>query len=324
MVEDFYRDKRLLVTGASGFLASNLVEALRDTKCFIRRLSRGPRFSAVSGAASVEDMTGDIKDATVWEHALKDIDLVFHFAAQTSAYEAGNAPAADLAVNVLPVIHMLETCRKRDLRPAVLMAGTVTEAGIAQKLPVDEDLPDRPVTVYDIHKLTAELYLKYYVIQGAVRGTALRLANVYGPGPGRSGAGRGVLNSMIRKALSGETLTIYGHGNYIRDYVYIKDVVGAFLAAGAGMDRLSGRHFVIGAGKGHTVAGAVNMVARHVEKRCGRAVPVRFVDPPRSLSPIERRNFIADTTGFSTATGWTANTSLADGIDLTIDYFSRS
>ena len=321
--EEFYRDKSVLVTGSSGFLATNLVAALKDTRCHIRRLSRhGSHVMPVSGTSRVEDMFGDVASEEIWRNALESIDIVFHFAAQTNVYVANEAPSADLNANVLPILHMLETCRKADLHPAVLFSGTVTEAGISTRIPVDETHPDSPVTVYDLHKLMAENYLKYYVRQDIVQGAVLRLSNVYGPGPRSSGADRGVLNNMIRKALSGETLTIYGHGNYVRDYVYVGDVIGAFLAAGAGMELLSGHHYVIGSGRGDTVAEAVNMVARHVEAKFGHPVSVAHIDSPLALSPIEERDFIADTGKFSRDTGWTAATSLEKGIDLTIDYFS--
>ena len=323
MLIEFYKDKRLLVTGGSGFLATNLVEALKDTKCFIRRLSRGARFPVHAGAARIEDMRADIAEEATWEHALDGIDIVFHFAAQTGVSTANEDPVADFGANVLPMLRMLEACRKKNLHPVALFSGTVTEAGITDRIPVDENIPDNPVTVYDLHKLMAENYLKYYVRKGMVRGAGLRLSNVYGPGPRSSGANRGVLNGMIEKALEGRTLTIYGQGDYVRDYIYVRDVVGAFLAAGASIDRLNGRHYVIGSGTGHTIAETVRMVASRVERISGFPVAVMHVDLPDGMSPIERRNFVADTTHFSSRTGWMAGTSLAEGIDLTIDYFVR-
>jgi nucleoside-diphosphate-sugar epimerase len=275
------------------------------------------------GAARIEDMSADIAEEATWERALDGIDIVFHFAAQTGVSVANEDPVADFGANVLPMLRMLEACRKKNLHPVVLFSGTVTEAGITDRIPVDENVPDNPVTVYDLHKLMAENYLKYYVKQGMVRGAALRLANVYGPGPRSSGANRGVLNGMIEKALEGRALTIYGQGNYVRDYIYVRDVVGAFLAAGASIDRLNGRHYVIGSGTGHTIAETVRMVASRVERVSGSPVAVMHVDLPDEMSPIEQRNFVADTTHFSSRTGWMAGTSLAEGIDLTIDYFVR-
>jgi len=319
---DFYRDKSILLTGGSGFLASSLVEALADTKCHVRRLSRqGFSLSPAVGDVSIEDVRCDVTDMAIWDRVLEDIDIVFHFAAQTNVYTANEDPSADFTVNVLPMLNMLESCRKRGRRPAVLFAGTVTEAGMTPVIPVDENHRDHPVTVYDLHKLMAENYLKYYAGQGTVQGATLRMANVYGPGPQSSGAGRGLLNSMVRKALMGETLTVYGSGGYMRDYVYVKDVVEAFLAAGPAIAVLNGGHFIIGSGEGHSIDEAAKLVAERVKEKFGRVVPVIHVDPPSGLSPVEARNFVADTKAFSRATGWKASTPLREGIDLTIDYF---
>jgi nucleoside-diphosphate-sugar epimerase len=321
--ENFYRDKRVLVTGSTGYLASNLLGALRDTGCFIRRLSRsGSRFVPMPGKAVVEDLTGEMDEASTWRQAMDGIDMVFHFASQTSVYAANEDPLSDHRANVLPIVHMLETCRRTGQSAIVLYSGTVTEAGITSMLPVDETHEDAPVTVYDLHKLTAENYLKYYVRLGVVDGAVLRLSNVYGPGPESGGRERGVLNGMIRRALSGEPLTIYGDGNYMRDYIYVGDVVEAFLRAGAAISEVNGHHYVIGSGKGHTVSEAVHLVAEHVRQRSGRKVSVVHVTPPRSLSPIEKRHFVANSARFSAATGWSSGTPLSEGVDLTIDYYS--
>ena len=197
----------------------------------------------------------------------------------------------------------------------------MTEAGIPTRLPVDETHPDTPITIYDLHKLMAESYLKYYSGQGIIQGAILRLANIYGPGPKSSSADRGVLNVMVRKALNGEPLTVYGKGDYLRDYVYVEDVARAFLMAGANIEPVNSQHFVIGSGQGCTLAEAFNLVAERVALKAGQPVPVTHVEPPTPQSPIEARNFVADTTRFWQATGWKARVSLTEGIDRTIDVF---
>ncbi|MFN0085046.1 MAG: NAD-dependent epimerase/dehydratase family protein [Blastocatellia bacterium] len=225
----------------------------------------------------------------------------------------------------MPMVRLLEACRRRGRQPLVLHAGTVTQTGFSARLPVDETHPDNPMTVYDLHKQMAENYLKYYAGQGIVRGVALRLANVYGPGPGSSSAERGLLNIMVRRALAGEPLTIYGEGDYLRDFVYVDDVVDAFLMAGAGLDahpdRLNGRHFVVGSGRGSTIADSIRLVADRVARKTARRVPVIHVAPPKPPLPIEARDFVADPRGIAAATGWRARVSLAEGIDHTIEYY---
>jgi nucleoside-diphosphate-sugar epimerase len=315
--------KNILISGGAGYLAANLVALLKDIDCRITRLHRqGSRPEPVAGKARIIDAGGDLRDSGIWEKILPGVDIVFHFAAQTSTYAANEDPVADRLVNVLPMLHLLEACRRQGNRPTVCFASTVTIAGIPERLPVNESHTDHPLTIYDLHKLMAEQYLRWYAEQGFVRGVSLRLANVYGPGPRSSRADRGVLNQMIRRALAGEDLTVYGEGDQERDYVYVEDAARAFLAAALHSEALNGRYFVIGSGQGHTIAEAMNLVAARAAARTGKPVRVYHVEPPEDLSTIEQRHFVADTAQFHSATGWQPRYNLAQGIDLTLEAFS--
>ena len=321
--EAAFRGKGVLVTGGAGYLGSNLVSQLKDTDCRIIRLDRQEAcWEPVNGAAQVTDLYGDVRDPSVWEKSLEGIDVIFHFAAQTSAYTADADPVADQAINVMPLLHLLEACRWRGTCPTVCFSSTVTVAGIPEVLPVNETHPDHPLTVYDLHKQMAEQYLRWYAEQELVRGVTLRLANVYGPGPRSSRSDRGILNQMMRRALAGESLTVYGAGDQIRDYVYVEDVARAFLAAARHSEALNGRSFVIGSGRGHSIADAMGMIAGHAAERTGAKVVVQHVAAPDTLSPIEKRHFVADSHRFREATGWQAACTLAEGIDRTLEAFS--
>ena len=314
-----FTGKRVLITGASGYLATNLAHLLRNIRCTIIRLSRHSELPSVSGIAHTVDMNEDILDRSVWEQVLEKVDIVYHFAAQTSVYEANRNPLADLYSNVVPMLNLVETCRKRGYHPTILFSSTVTIAGIPERLPVDESYPDNPITVYDLHKLMAEQYLRHYVNEGIVRGAALRLANVYGPGPESSRSDRGILNQMIRRAVEGETLTIHGDGCQIRDYIHVNDVIWAFIEASRNIDVINGHHFVIGSGQGHSIAQALNLVADRVAIKKGNRVKVVHIDPPANQLPIESRDFIADTSRFRQTTGWQPHNSIINGIDHTIE-----
>jgi nucleoside-diphosphate-sugar epimerase len=318
-----YEGKRILITGSTGYIATCLVNSLKDTACHIVRLSReGTVFEPILGKAQIEDRTGDIRERAIWEEVLADIDVVIHLAADTS-FAGNEAPFVDLAINLTPMMHLLEVCRLNAYSPTILFAGTVTQVGIPTRLPVDENHPDSPPTVYDLHKLLAEQYLEYYIRQEFVKGATLRLANVYGPGPASSSAARGVLNSMINRAVKRQTLTIYGQGNYMRDFVYIQDVAQAFLQAGANIECINGQHFVIGSSRGYTITEAIHLVVERVAVKTGQRAPVTHIEPPKPMLPIELRNFVADSSRFSQALGWQAHVPLEQGIDLTIDYFLR-
>ena len=298
-----FTGKGILITGGAGYLASNLVSLLKDVNC------------------RIIDLAGDVCDLSVLERNLERIDFIFHFAAQTSTYVANDAPIADQADNVMPMIYLLEACRRRGGCPTVCFSSTVTIAGISERLPVNETQPDHPLTMYDLHKQIAEQYLRWYAEQGYVRGVILRLANVYGPGPRSSSSDRGILNQMIRRALEGMPLTVYGAGDYLRDYVYVEDVVRAFVAAARHGEKLNGQYFVIGSGQGHTIVEAIQMIAERGAAKTGIRVPVLHVEPPDSLSLIEKRHFVADSTRFRDATGWNAHYTLAEGIDGTMEAF---
>ena len=314
--------KRILITGGSGYLGVNLVNALMGVDCHVTRLSRTPsQIDQSLGTAAVCDAAADVSDVTTWPCVLREVDIVVHLAAQTSAYDAERDPSADWAANVQPMLHLLECCRTQEIKPLILFAGTVTQVGMSDRLPVDERHPDRPNTVYDLHKLMAEQYLKHYCNRKLVRGAVLRLANVYGPGPSSGKPDRGVLNVMVRRAMAGEPLTVYGPGGHLRDYVYVQDAAGAFIAAATRPEAINGRHFVIGSGTGHLLVDAVNLVADRVALRTGRRAEVKHVEPPSSLLPIESRDFVADATAFRQATGWTPRVELQEGIDRMVEAF---
>lgn len=315
-----FSGKCVLITGGAGYIANSLIQLLNNLECHIISFDRTEAgLPPINGKAKIDSIAGDIRNRNIWEEVLPKSDFVFHLAAQTSTYVANDNPVADVEINVFPLLNLLETCRNKQLKPVVLFSSTVTVIGIPQKLPVDENHIGVPVTIYDLHKLTAENYLVYYTNQGYVSGAILRLANVYGPGPKSGSSDRGILNLMMRKALAGEPLTIYGTGECLRDYIYIEDVACAFLTAAINIERTNGQRFIIGSGQGHTIAHAINLVADRAAIKTGRRVDVVHVEPKTVQSPIEARNFVADSGRFSRATGWQAGVSLIEGIDRTIE-----
>lgn len=318
----YFEGKRILITGGSGYLAHSVLSLLKDTDCNILCLDIKNIVSVFQRSlACIRFVQGDITKQEAFKNLLMDIDVVFHFAAQTSVYAANENPVLDYSINVLPMLLILETCQNSKLNPVILFSGTVTEAGIPTGLPVNENHPDNPITVYDLHKLITENYLKYYVKQGFVKGAVLRLANVYGPGPKSSSSNRGILNAMVCKAINGEDLTLYGEGKFIRDYIHVNDVALAFLCAAAHIDSVNGMYFVIGSGQGNTIAEVFNLVADRVALKTKRRVKVLSIPPPCTLSPIENRNFIADSSKFINSTGWHPEYTLVQGIDSLIQFY---
>jgi nucleoside-diphosphate-sugar epimerase len=240
-------------------------------------------------------------------------DVVFHLAGNTSAYAAAADPAASLESTVLPVTHLIAAAASRPGR-RVVYASTATVYGMPRDLPVAEDTPTNPVTVYDLHKLCAEQHLALASRRGLLEGVSLRLSNVYGPSPGGSSADdRGVLNRAARLALQGEPLRLYGGGNYVRDYVYIDDVIAAFLAAGLHAG-IAGMAFNVASGVGTTIRAAFHAVADMTEEVTGRRNAIEDVPWPPGADPIECRDFTADIRALAAACAWRPAVALNDGL----------
>ena len=317
-----YRGQTIAVTGAGGFLGGRLLARLAPCACRIIRVARSaPPPMDLPTAATVTDVAGDVGDLKIWDQ-VAEADVIFHFAAQTSTAAAADDPDWDFHANVTPMRHLLAACRQRGAGPIVLFAGTVTQAGVPSRLPVDEDAPDDPLTVYDRHKLIAEDELKAAASQGFVRGATLRLANVYGPGGHGRRRDRDVLNRMIKTAIAGGPLTVFGTGEYLRDYVFVEDVVDVFLMAAVHVEQVNRRHFVVASGRGISIRNAFELVAARVERLTGQHVAVITTEPTTPPSPIEQRHFVGDPSRFSAATGWRPSWSLTEGIDRTIEAFT--
>ena len=200
--------------------------------------------------------------------------------------------------------------------------------GLTEILPVLETKQPNPITTYDLHKFFAEQQLLLASSSNIIGAISLRLANVYGPSPTESLAhDRGILSKITRMRLELKNLQIYGNGEYLRDYIYIDDVVNAFLHASVmNYDILLNRNDItlnVASGKGTSVKEVFSLISHEVEKITGIRGIIKNVAWPKEVNEIEKRNYIASIELIKSLTGWEPSVSLEEGIQLLVKHYNK-
>lgn len=298
---------KAIVTGASGLIGSRFVELYGSSFDKLYQLGRSQ--ATINADWIYYDFSSHIPID------LPQVDVIFHFAGQTSSYKARDDVIGDFEVNTLGFWRLLESAKKQENPPFIVLAGTATQVGFTNtKEPISEKHCNNPSTFYDISKMAAEHHLLQCVREGWLQGCCLRLCNVYGGSKSGQCRDRGIIDRVFQMALNSEPISLYGMGDYYRDYIHIDDVASAFFSSWQYRDQVNGQYFNIGSGTGIAVKDAFRLVARLAKEVSGRDVEISVIDPPIGLSKIEFRSFVADISKFIAATGWKPHYTLEEGI----------
>ncbi len=320
-MEQTHSKRPIILVGGTGYIGHAILSILSGVEN-ITILSRSSGSMKVN-KRNFEITKFDSSSHESWNVLLQNNPTIFYLSSQTNIPIANAHPSDDLKANIIPFVNLLMACEKTKSQPAIVFASTSTIYGSPIKIPVDETHRDNPLTVYDLHKRMAEDYLKYFVSKKVVTGCSLRLSNVFGPGARSQNPGRGILNSMIEKAIRGESITVYGDGNFIRDYTYIDDVACAFIKAAQNIDELNGENFIVGTKRGVKLIDAVQEIARAADEMCGLKTNITHTPLPNNLSPIDTRQFIANSDRFSQKTGWRPAVEFETGIRRMITWLKE-
>ncbi|MBM3908447.1 MAG: NAD-dependent epimerase/dehydratase family protein [Gemmatimonadetes bacterium] len=311
--------KRALVSGGAGFIGSHIADALLDrgfSVVVLDDLSTGRRENVPAAAEFVEL---DVRSAEAARLVREGgFDVVAHQAAQIDVRKSVTNPVHDASINILGALNLLEGVRGAAHRPRFIFASTGGAIyGDFVTPPNREDYSKDPDSPYGIAKLAVEHYLAYYGRIHGVEGVVLRYANVYGPRQDPHGEA-GVVAIFCNRLLDGRPLTIFGDGKQTRDYVHVKDVAAANVAAATASlpdrGRLDARAMNIGTG----VETDVLTLANTLRQVSGRDVPVEFA-PAR---PGEQLRSAVGIEKVQRVLGWAPQRSLADGLRETFEYFA--
>lgn len=294
--------RRVLVTGGSGFLGKAVVTSLLDAGARVTVADLLPH-----GGGGVEEATGDLRETRVLDAALASSpDAVVHLAALTSVLESARHPSEVFRTNTALTASLLEGCRQRDIGSFVL-ASTNAVVGAGARGRIDERSPLKPLTPYGATKAAAEMLVSCYAAAYGMAAGALRFTNVYGPGM----AGKdSVVARLMRAALGGGPIQIYGDGEQVRDYLFVEDAASALRLA---LDTSLTGTLTIGAG--HSVS--MNELHRRVCAVTGVDIPVEHV----AAKEGEMRAVSVDVSN-ARARGFAPRVTLTEGLEATWRYFA--
>jgi nucleoside-diphosphate-sugar epimerase len=319
------KNKVVTITGANGYIGSALIKQLEGFSLNkIIRISR----KKLTPNINTEDWVLDLNEQKSWIKIVRHSDIIIHLAGDTSILSAENNPADSLISSVLPIIHLVGAAKELSCKPRVIFASSVTIYGLNEDFPIEESHISNPITSYDLHKFFAEQQFKIASNNNLIDGISLRLANVYGPSLNESRAkDRGVLSKVTKMSFENKNPQVYGNGSYIRDYIYIDDVVSAFLYASIikydEIRRTSEITFNVASGVGVSVKDVFSLISSEVNKITGNKLQVKNAPWPKGVNEIEKRNFIGSAERLKLLSGWTPSVSLEDGVCSLVHHYSK-
>ena len=318
---EFYRGRRVLITGGLGFIGSNLARTLVDLGADVLIVDSllddyGGNLFNVNG---IEDRLrvniADIRQGTTMAYLVRTREVIFNLAGQVSHIDSMRDPHTDLEINCRSQLTLLEACRQNNPGTKVVFAGTRQIYGRPDRLPVDESHLVRPTDINGINKAAGEQYHLVYNNVFGVRACSLRLTNVYGPRQLIRHNRQGFIGWFIRLALEGGEIQIFGDGSQVRDFVYVDDVSDAFLRAGY-LDACNGGVFNVGGAEPIAHRDLVALLLR-----TAGTGSMRLVDWPADARRIDIGSFYSDSSRFMAVTGWKPKVALDAGIAETLTYY---
>jgi UDP-glucose 4-epimerase len=310
------KDKRVIVTGGAGFIGSHLVDRLSGIagktiiydsfdeyytgkERNILQHYKNPRVSI---------LRADILDVETLKHAMDGVDVVFHLAAQPGVRFSQQNPEKTNLVNTTGTLNLL-TAAKRSRVERVVFASSSSVYGEPLYLPVDEEHPCHPISVYGSSKVAAEHYCRIYYDLYDLPVVILRYHTVYGPRQRPDMA----IHKWTKSLLEGQPAVIFGDGEQTRDFTYIDDIVEGTLMA-AETDGIEGEVFNLGNGSRETINHIVKLIMELTDRE--------------DLEPIHEQEKLgdvlhtqADTTKAERLLQYKPRTDLRDGLSRFIEWY---
>jgi len=313
------KNKKVLVTGADGFIGSHLVENLLEKQCNVRAFVYYNAFNSWGWIDSfgqerlkkIEVFPGDIRDQNSVRKAMKDIDIVFHLAALIGIPFSYHAPDSYIDTNIKGTLNILQAGREYSTE-RILVTSTSEVYGTAKAVPIDEGHPLQGQSPYSASKIGADKIAESFSRSFNLPVTIVRPFNTYGP---RQSA-RAIIPTIITQLLSGEGKIKLGSLKPTRDLNYVKDVCEGFFAI-AKSNNTIGEEVNIANGQEISMGDLAGMLIRKINPKAKVITDDKRIRPEQS----EVMRLLGNNNKITKLTGWKPKYSLDKGLDQTIDWF---
>ena len=308
---------KIMITGGLGFIGSHLTASLLgdDHKVIIitKSLSKKDNTKLFKKTPRIEKI--DVKHISKIEKIILkyEPDVIFHLAGQTSHSKSFETPLSDIDSDIKATLGILEILKNHKLKCRFILGSTFVTIGKPDKLPVTETSSCNPTTLYGANKLLQEHYCKIYHNLYGLDTLIFRITNAYGPRE-QTIPSKNAVNFLIHKSYLKEKISIYNHGKFFRDLIYISDVVDGLKTI---MKKgKPGELYWISSGKKIWF----NKLGKLLESLTG--TQVEYIQSPTYTKKTDVGNFVVNNSKLKKL-GWTPKISINDGIKLTLKFFDK-
>jgi NAD dependent epimerase/dehydratase len=313
------REKKVLITGADGFIGSHLTELLLEKGYHVRALAQYNSFNHwgwledIPENSNLEIVTGDVRDPHFVKHIMQDVDLVFHLAALIAIPYSYHSPDSYVDTNIKGTLNVCQAAKELgNIR--VLITSTSEVYGTAQYVPIDEKHPKQPQSPYSASKISADAMALSFYNSFGLPVTVVRPFNTFGP---RQSA-RAIIPSIITQIANGNKEIKTGDLKPTRDFNYVRDTANAFLVISQN-DETIGREINVATNTEKSIEDIVMMIKKIMNSDVVIMLDVQRLRPSNS----EVFRLMGDNTLIKTITSWIPEHSFEQGLRISCEWFQN-